>query len=148
MATGWPTQRMKQNTNLKEAKQLAAKLADVTPVAAARLKAAIRAMQETVSRGNAEEFAVAESNSDLASRLLRHTQQATRARSRMQRGRRRRTAGDRYYGQPIMGGTIELRRDYKVNKKYREDILEEIRDSKLLEKHGDLLDSYLRRIIR
>ena len=148
LATGWPTQRMKQNTNLKEAKKLAASLANVTPVAAARLQGAIKAMQETVTHGNAEEFTVAESHSDLASRLLRHTQQATRNRSRMQRGRRRRTAGDRYYGQPIVGGTIELRRDYKVNKKYREDILEEIRDSKLLEKHGDLLDSYLRRIIR
>ena len=105
-------------------------------------------MQATVASGEEGEFIAAESHADLAGRLLRHTRAATRQRLPQRRQRRRRVAADSYHGQPVIGGYIELQRDYRVNRKYREDILEEMRRSNLLEKHRDLLDAYLRKVIR
>ena len=143
---GWATTRMRQNTNIGAAKPLLQQLQAVSPQAAQRLQNAVKAMQATVDSGEAQEFVTAESYSDLAGRMLRHTRAATRQRLPSRRQRRRRVAGDRYHGQPVIGGYIELQRDYRVNKRYREDILEEIRRSNLLEKHRHLLDAYLRRV--
>lgn len=145
---GWPATRMQQKTNIKDAAPLLERLQTVSPLAVARLRSAVRAMRAAVTRGDAQQFAAAESHADLAGRLLRHARSATRNRLPMRRQRRRAVSGDRYHGQPIIGGYIELRHDYRVNEKYREDILEEIRGSNLLEKHRNLLDAYLRRVIR
>ena len=145
---GWATTRMRQNTNISAAKPLVQQLQAVSPLAAQRLQNAVQAMQSTVGSGEAQEFVVAESHADLAGRLLRHTRAATRQRLPVRRPRRRKISGDRYHGQPVIGGYIELQRDYRVNKRYREDILEAIRHSNLLEKHRNLLDAYLRRVIR
>ena len=145
---GWAATRMRQNTNIAATQPLLRQLQAVAPQAALRLQNAVRAMQGTVSNGEAQEFIAAETHADLAGRLLRHTRTATRQRLPARRQRRRRMAGDRYHGQPVIGGYIELQRDYRVNKRYREDILEEIRRSNLLEKHRHLLDAYLRQVIR
>ena len=145
---GWTTTRMRQNTNVKAAAPLVRRLQTVSPLAAVRLQSAVRAMQATVASGEQQEFVMAESHADLAGRLLRHTRTATRQRLPSRRQRRRRISGDRYHGRSVIGGYIELQRDYRVNRKYREDILEEIRRSNLLEKHRDLLDAYLRKVIR
>ena len=145
---GWAATRMRQNTNIAAAEPLLQQLQAVSPQAAQRLRNAVKAMQGTVDSGEAQEFIAAESHADLAGRLLRHTRAATRQRLPQRRPRRRRMAGDRYHGQPVIGGYIELQRDYRVNKRYREDILEEIRRSNLLERHRHLLDAYLRRVIR
>ncbi len=145
---GWAATRMRQNTNISAAEPLVQQLQAVSPLAAQRLQNAVKAMQATVASGEAQEFVMAESHADLAGRLLRHTRSATRQRLPARRQRRRKISGDRYHGQPVIGGYIELQRDYRVNKRYREDILEEIRRSNLLEKHRNLLDAYLRRVIR
>ena len=145
---GWAATRMRQNTNIKAAQPLLQQLQEISPLAAARLQTAVKAMQAAVASGEEGEFIAAESHADLAGRLLRHTRAATRQRLPQRRQRRRRVTADRYHGQPIIGGYIELQRDYKVNRKYREDILEEMRRSNLLEKHRDLLDAYLRKVIR
>ncbi len=145
---GWAATRMRQNTNISTAKSLLQQLRAVSPLAAQRLQDAVQAMQGTVSNGEKQEFVAAESLSDLAGRLLRYTHAATQQRLPSRRQRRRRTAGDRYHGRPVIGGYIELQRDYRVNERYREDILEAIRRSDLLEKHRNLLDAYLRRAIR
>lgn len=145
---GWATTRMRQNTNISAAEPLVQQLQAISPLAAQRLQNAVKAMQSTVDSGEAQEFVVAESHADLAGRLLRHTRAATRQRLPVRRPRRRKISGDRYHGQPVIGGYIELQRDYRVNERYREDILEAIRRSNLLEKHRNLLDAYLRRVIR
>ncbi len=145
---GWAATRMRQNTNISAAKPLVQQLQAISPLAAQRLQNAVQAMQGTVTSGETQEFVMAESHADLAGRLLRHTRTATRQRLPMRRPRRRKISGDRYHGQPVIGGYIELQRDYRVNKRYREDILEAIRHSNLLEKHRHLLDAYLRRVIR
>ena len=145
---GWATTRMRQNTNISAAESLVQQLQAISPLAAQRLQNAVKAMQGTVDSGEAQEFVMAESHADLAGRLLRHTRAATRQRLPVRRPRRRKISGDRYHGQPLIGGYIELQRDYRVNERYREDILEAIRRSNLLEKHRNLLDAYLRRVIR
>ena len=45
-------------------------------------------------------------------------------------------------------GDIEIERGYKVDRRYREDILNEIQGSDYSEDKKKILDSYLRKIIR
>ena len=148
LTSGWTTTRMQQNTNIKQAKNMSNSLKQVSALAAARMQTALRAMQMVNTCGKKKDFTCAETQSDLAGRLLHQARSATRSQLAQRRGRRRQTGSEQYFGQPVISGRVELQRDYKVNRKYREDILEEIQDSKLLEKHRDLLDSYLRKIVR
>ena len=144
----WITSRRQQNSNIKQAKRLQSKLTQVSRLAAARMQAAVNAMQEVKTCGDKQQFICAESNSDLAGRLLHQTNNATRSRqSRAQRQARQVVSGN-YFGQSITSGKLELQSDYKVNRRYREDILEQIQNSNLLEKHPELLDSYLRKVLR
>ncbi|MDE3270208.1 MAG: hypothetical protein OYH77_08005 [Pseudomonadota bacterium] len=144
----WTTSRRQQNSNIKQAKRLHSQLAQVSRLAAMRMAAATQAMQEVKTCGDEQKFVCAESKSDLAGRLLHQTNNATRSRLLRHQRQARQVVGGNYFGQAITSGKIELQRDYKVNRRYREDILEQIQNSNLLEKHPDLLDSYLRKVLR
>ena len=65
-----------------------------------------------------------------------------------QRSRQRRRLGRKYHGRALYNSDINLIREYQVDRKYREDILDEIQDSQYHEQHKAILDNYLRRIIR
>ena len=56
--------------------------------------------------------------------------------------------GDSYYGQSVVGGDIEIRREYQVDRRYREDILDEVQNAEYDEDNRTLLESYLRHVVR
>lgn len=146
----WPGLRASQNSNLKGTRSLEGKIRSFAPGAEGRFRAAVEMMEKTVESGNGGQFPVAESSSDRAGRLLRQTEQAARraASSSQSRGRRRRVNGDSYYGQSIVGGDVEIKREYQVDRKYREDILDEVARSRVDEADKILLDRYTREIVR
>jgi hypothetical protein len=150
MAKNWPGLRGTQNGNIKGTRSLEGKLRAFSPGAEIRIKAAIEQMQVTVDRGNGSDFPAAESSSDMAGRLLRQAEQAAQQsrESGGERGRRRRVSGDNYYGQSIVGGDIEIKREYQVDRKYREDILDEVSRSRTAEDDKILLDRYTREVVR
>ena len=96
---------------------------------------------------------MAESSADLAGRLLRQADSAAQQsmQQNQQRGRRRRVASDQYFGTPVAGGDVEIRQDYQVNPRYREEIIEDVRRLKNSQdnpKEDRLLEDYLRQVIR
>lgn len=151
LAKGWPGLRGSQNGNIKGTRGLEGKVRAFSPGAEVRLKAAVEQMEKTVERGNGADFPGAESSSDLAGRLLRQAEQAaqqSRESSGQDRGRRRRVSGDNYYGQSIIGGDVEIKREYQVDRKYREDILDEVSRARSSDGDKMLLDRYTREIVR
>lgn len=150
MSDSWPSSRMKQQTNLNGTKNLEAKMRAMAPEAAERLKAANDSMKQTLEMGNKGKFVNAESHSDLAGRLLHQANKAVQRKQKSKgkgRRQRRRRAGDQQYGRDIMG-TLEIKREYEVDKRYREDILNEVRKADVTEEEKVILDSYLRKVIR
>jgi hypothetical protein len=150
LETQWPSTRMKQNANTKETKRLEGQMRSLSPQANQRIQAAIQAMEGTGEHGNNGDYAMAESNSDLAGRLLRQAESAAAQsqQKRRSRGRRRRVTGDNYYGQSVVGGDIEIKREYQVDRRFREDILDEVQNSNVDDENRVLLESYLREVIR
>lgn len=150
LALNWPSNRMEQNTNIDGAKKLEGQLRQLSPMASLRIEAALKSMRETVDTGNKNEFNEAESFSDLAGRLLRQADSAAqKSQSKRQgRGNRRRIAGDNYFGQSVVGGDIEISREYEVDPRFRENILDSIRRSNLHEENKELLEDYLRKVVR
>lgn len=144
----WPMTRLQQNTNIKDTRKLEAQLRALSPKAGGRIHAAMEAMKLTIESGEDKDYVKSESYSDLAGRLLRKAEKDSMKNNKRQSRRRRRVTGDRYYGQSIHGGDLEITRDYQVDKRYREDILDEIQGSKETEENQRLLERYLRRIIR
>lgn len=148
----WPVVRMDQNSNIKGARRLEAKLRSLSPIAGMRIRAAVDSMKLTLKSGANKDFVHAESAADLAGRLLRQAQSDTRKSQKKQRrrGRRRRITGDRYFGSQVVGGDVEIRHEYEVNKRYRQDILDDVRAHKrqLDGQDDDLLERYLRKVIR
>ncbi len=149
----WNNVRMDQNSNIKGTKELEAQLRSLSPEAGERIRAAGEAMEATVSAGGEKSFVEAETASDAAGRLLQQADNAARQsqQENQQRGRRRRVSNDQYYGNQITGGDVDLRRNYQVNRRYREDVLNDIRDAKRQESSEEtdtLLEDYLRRVIR
>lgn len=145
----WPVTRMNQNTNQRDTGKLVAKVQTLAPPAAARLQAATSAMEQTVTDGDKKDFVAAESNADLAGRLLRKAEKDAQKSSRSGRSRsRKHVTGDDYYGQAIQGGDIEINHDYRVNARYREEILDEVLAPASDNNNKILLDSYLRRVVR
>ena len=151
----WPTVRMDQNNNIKAASSLELKLRALSPTAGDRIAYAVKSMKMVVDRGQEDEFVVAESASDMAARLLHQAESAARKAQQQeerQRGSRRRVSGDKYYGNQVIGGQVEIRHEYEVSRMYREDILDDVQ--KFREQHPDnrqydgLLDDYLRAIVR
>ena len=153
LSENWPSTRMLQNTNLQGTKSLEAQLRALSPRSSERVKVAIQAMQAAIESGNADSFVQAESAADMAGRLLRQAQSAAQqsAQQRRRRDRRRRVTGDNYYGQQIVGGDVEIKREYSVDRKYREEILDEISESKQRARSDEearMLEDYLRKVIR
>jgi len=122
----------------------------LSPTATSRIQAAIQAMDATGEYGSAGNYQLAESSSDLAGRLLRQAERAAsqQQQKRRNRGRRRRVTGDNYYGQSVVGGDIEIKREYQVDRRYREDILNEVQSANYDEENQSLLENYLRHVIR
>ncbi len=149
----WASVRMDQNSNIKGTKELEGQLRSLSPTAGERMKAATEAMEATVNSGNQAQFADAESASDMAGRLLQQAESAARQSQKDsgKRGRRRRVTNDQYYGNQVAGGDVDLRRDYQVNRRYREDVLDDVRALKKREsseESDNLLEDYLRKVIR
>jgi hypothetical protein len=146
----WPATRMKQNTNVKETKRLESQMRSLSPTASQRIQAAVEAMEMTNNNGSEGKYQIAESASDMAGRMLRQADSAAQQSQQKprNRGRRRRVTGDNYYGQSVVGGDIEMKREYQVDRRYREDILEEIQTSSFDEDNRTLLENYLRHVVR
>jgi len=147
----WGSIRMEQNANIEQTRSMEAQLRGMSPLAAERVKAASQSMEMAVQAGNEEAFVQAESAADLAGRLLRQADSAARQsqQQRQGRGRRRRVTSDQYYGSPVAGGDVEIRREYQVNPRYREEILDDVRRARQAGEQDDrLLESYLRQVIR
>ena len=147
----WSSLRMEQNANIKQTGSLEAQLRSLSPEAAERIKAAREAMNMAVSAGNEDSFIQAESASDMAGRLLRQADSAAnRSQRKSQRsGRRRRVASDQYHGSSVVGGDVEIKREYQVNRRYREDVLDEVSRARATEgRDKELLENYLRKVIR
>lgn len=152
LKTQWPPVRMDQNTNIEAAGAVEAQLRSLSPQAGQRLKAAVDAMRLAVQSGGGEDFIQAESAADLAGRLLRQAESAASQSQQQQqrRGRRRRVTGDSYFGSQVAGGDVEIRRDYEVSRRYREDILDDVRNRGGERDAADdqLLENYLRKVVR
>jgi hypothetical protein len=144
----WMAARPQENSNIKQAKGLLQKLRALAPTAGERLDAAIGAMDNTVESGEASQWAQTEQSADMAGRLLRDADQAANKSQKQQdRGRRRKTGGDDYHGTAI-GGQVEIKRQYQVNPKYREDILKDVEDEMTSGENKNLLDGWLRQVVR
>lgn len=150
LAAAWPTLRMKQNTNSRETKRLEGQMRSLSPTASTRISAAVTAMGEALEAGDREDFQVSETASDLAGRLLRQAESAAQdsQQKRRNRGRRRRVTGDSYYGQSVVGGDVEIRREYQVDRRFREDILDEVQSAEYDDENRTLLETYLRHVVR
>ncbi len=152
----WPSTRMEQQSNINETTSLENQIRSLSPAAGERIKVAIDAMKFTLESGNQQKFGDAESGSDMAGRLLRQADSAARKAQKPQQSgrRRRRVTGDGYYGQSIVGGDIEIKRDYQVDQRYREEVLNEIRqtlnesDDQTSSQDRRYLEDYLRSVIR
>jgi hypothetical protein len=152
----WPSTKMEQQANINDTTSLENQIRSLSPAAGERIKVAIDAMKFTLESGNEKKFGEAESGSDLAGRLLRQADSAARKSQRPQQSgrRRRRVTGDGYYGQSIVGGDIEIKRDYQVDQRYREEVLNEVRQSlndgndRSSSEDRRFLEDYLRSVIR
>lgn len=117
-----------------------------------RLAAASRYMESVLISAKDSAWASAETASDRTARLLRSAQQDLNKalrRAQGQRSRRKRVVGSGYHGTKIDGGTIDLKRDHRVGKRYRQDILEAHEQQVVPNQtEQELLDRYRRIVIR
>jgi hypothetical protein len=74
-------------------------------------------------------------------------QAANKSQKQRDRGRRRKTSGDDYHGTAI-GGQVEIKSQYQVNPRYREDILKDVEDEMTSGENKNLLDGWLRQVVR
>jgi hypothetical protein len=148
MAQKWPSARMNENTNSKQAKALLNKLRSLSPTAGDRLESAIEAMDMTIAKGEASSWAEAEGQSDMAGRLLRDADKAAgKSQKQTNRGRRRKTGGDDYHGTSI-GGQVEIKSEYRVDPRYREEILRDVEGEMSGGENKNILDGWLRQVVR
>lgn len=149
LSTQWQSNRGQELTNSKQASALLMQLRALSPGAGERLEAAISAMDATTSLANKGEYINAESAADLAGRFLREAEQsAARSQQKRDRGRRKRTSGDDYHGNAVVGGDVEIKSEYNVDPRYREEILKDIQSNGDDAADRTLLDNYLRQILR
>jgi hypothetical protein len=145
----WGAVQSAQSENATESTQLLKMLQMMSPRGADRLKAAVASMQDVVVQGNTSSFALAESASDLASRLLRDAAHlAQKQQEKASRGKRKRPSGDNYFGKSIDGGDIEIKRQYSVDPRYREQVLDDVQSELFQGTDQSVLDSYLRETLR
>jgi len=144
----WPASRASENSNVKQASGLLGKLRALSPKAGDRLEAAIQSMELALKSGEGSKWADAESSADLAGRLLRDADQAaSKSQKQRDRGRRRRTGGDDYHGTSI-GGQIEIKSEYRVDPRYREEILRDVENEMSSGENKAILDGWLHEVVR
>ncbi len=149
----WHYLRFEQNTNIKATAKVAVQARRQIPEVYEKLMLAKEHMETTKSSAGSKDFSSAETASDQAGRLLRLADQAAsrlqqKQRQQNNRRRRRRATGDQYFGNAPVGGDVELKRDYEVDKIYRSDILEQVLDIPADQSQEAILDNYLREITR
>ncbi len=148
LAEKWPAARANENSNVKQASTLLNRLRALAPQAGERLEAAITAMENTNTKGEASQWAEAEGSSDLAGRLLRDADSAASSSQKQKdRGRRRKSNGDEYHGNSI-GGQVEIKSEYRVDPRYREDILRDVESEMNNDENRNILDGWLRQVVR
>lgn len=148
LAQKWGPTRSNENSNIKQATSLLSRLRSLSPTAGERLEAAVEAMDLTLKKGEASQWAEAEGAADLAGRLLRDADQAaSKSQKQQDRGRRRKTGGDDYHGTSI-GGQVEIKSEYRVDPRYREDILRDVENEMGSEENKNILDGWLREVVR
>ncbi len=149
LASQWQSARGQELTNSKQSAGLLAQLRALSPNAGERLEAAISAMDMTIAQAGKGEYTNAETTADMAGRLLREAEQsAARSQQKRDRGRRKRTSGDDYHGNAVVGGDVDIKSEYNVDPRYREDILKDVQSSGDDSAERALLDNYLRQILR
>ncbi len=149
IADKWPITKIKQTGNASDTSSLEAQLRSLSPRAARRIKAAKEAMENTIESGEQEQFNQAETSADMASRLLRQADQAAQKSQRGQRQkkeRRRRTNGDKYYGRSIED--LKVRYEYEVDEIYRDALIQQIDEMRDDQANKQLLENYMRKVIR
>jgi len=148
----WPEIADEQKSNAGKTSALVPEIAQVSPDGARRLEMAEKAMNQALAAGGEQNFNGAESQADLAGRLLNDSQRSLQQQTRNSDGResrkRRRVTGDNYFGQNILGGDIEVKHDYTVDRKYREEILNSIEDSRQKSDDQSLINNYLKKTVR
>ena len=147
--------RLKQTSNISGTKSLKMKMSSFMPKTKTRLDLAIDAMNQVVEKLDSKDYVTAESFSDLASRLLRDSESSAQREQRQSRGNRsrRKISSSNYHGQAIIGRDIEIIHRYTVDKKYRDNIMEDIQNE--LRNSSDLdsetksyLKNYLKQVVR
>jgi hypothetical protein len=147
----WTLSGLKQRSNIQDTKRLEAEMRSVSGRVGERLQAAIKEMKGTESKAEGQEFAQAESHSDLAARLLRNAESIAKQQARRKQGpgkRRRRRGGENYYGSNVIGGDVKVRYEYEVDSKYRGQVLDALRGTADSDEDRAILDSFLRKILR
>ncbi len=144
----WAAARMHENTNVAAGLKLEEKLKALAPESAERLSAAVEAMKLTIEKGNSGDFIAAESFADLSSRLLHQAAKKAKEDQQKKTRRDRRNSKDSYYGRSIIGGDIETQHEYRVDPRYREEVLDEVVKSDYEGESRALLNNFLKRMIR
>jgi hypothetical protein len=144
----WSMTRAEQMSNAKATSALEAKVRGMSPSASKRLQYAKKAMDSAVEKGEEQAFEEAESQADMAGRLLIEAQQKANQQSRQQR--RRRISGNQYHGRNVDGGDIVIERQYQVDERYRQSILQDVNENMqgLDEPTQRFLKDYLRQVIK
>ena len=148
MVQKWSVSRGKELSNIKQAKGLLNNLRAMSPLAGERLEAAIQAMDVTMAQAEQGQWVDAEGASDLAGRLLRDSDKAAnKSQKSRDRGRRRKVGGDDYHGTSI-GGQVEIKSGYRVDPRYREEILQDVESELSTGENKLILDGWLRQVVR
>jgi hypothetical protein len=146
----WNATANSQEKNKNSTKALVSEMATMSPEGAQRLEAASEAMGETMNSGSAQNYAAAESMSDMAARLLNQSQKSLEEKQQEQGTsprKRRQVTGDNSFGTQV-SGNVDLKRDYAVDKKYREEILDSINETPTAKDDLPLINNYLRKTVR
>ncbi len=147
--------RLKQKANISGVKGLKMKISSFMSKSKTRLDFAEEAMNKVIEQLDSKDYLQAESASDMAARLLRDAQTAAereQKQARQQRSRRR-VSSSNYHGKSIIGQDIQIIHRYSVDRRYRENILEDIQNelqnsSELDTDSKDYLKKYLKQVVR
>ena len=151
----WRVNQMKQQQNIDDTQSVNSEIKRITGEASERLNAAKQSMELVLSSVDGGSIPKAESASDLAARYLRDAaSQLQKKADRPDRGNRKKgdARNSEYYGNHLERAYLDIQRQYEVDKRYREDILDqysrEKNESDLSDSEGELIQQYLKGIVR
>ena len=151
ISSEWTQTAKNQSQNQGKTKNFIPEMASMSPEGAKRLDAAAQAMAQALEAGGSKQFPQAETMADLAGRLLNESKRALSEQKQQDRGReprkRTQTSGDKYFGNSV-GGELEMKREYSVDRKYREEILKSVEENPTSKEDLPLLNNYLRKTVR